>query len=908
MTPHQSSPGYGASGNLLRLMLLLFPRKFRHRFGAEMVSAFLDKRDAITQSSSAGRMRTRLIIARLTATTALDFAASALAERFKQMRSRRARETSHLRRSSVLSNITSDLRLALRTLRKNPSFTFVVVVILAIGVGANTAMFSVMKTVFLEPLPFENAGRLALLWGTSSDGGYGTVSGPNFLDWREGTNTLEQMGAASPSSFNLTGLDQSERLNGAFVTASMFDVLGTRPAIGRVFLADNEQPGNTNVVVLSHGLWQRRFGADPDVVGRFVRINGESHEVVAVMPPGFDLPCPWLATERGDLWVPFPITLQRANRGDFSYLVLGRLREGATFATANEDLNAIARQLAEEYPASNEGRGVRVDRLHTAMFGSSGEQAILIFAAATLVLLIASSNVAGMQIGRGLTRQREVAVRTAIGASRTHVVRALLVETLVLSLVGGVAGVILAYWGIAGLRLVMPSTMPSASDVALDIPALGFGLAISVLAGLAFGLIPCLTASRADIRSMLGEGGWRSSGEGRKQGRFRSRFVVAQLALGLVLLNCGALLVRSYGNLRGTDQGFDQDHVLTMAVSLTGPEYDDVAERFTYFEDAKQTLATLPAVHHVGVTNKLPLRGGSNARTRSEDQPPRSGPVDGVLTEITPVIPDYFEAIGIPFLAGRTPTLEDTVSAHYGAVINQSLAGRLWPGQNPIGRRFTFDEDPPAWLTVVGVVGDVRQWGAEREPIPEAFTPYTFFPLERMYLTLGVDGDPAAVAGAARQRLFEIDPDSPTFQVRTMADVLHASFERRRFYTFMTGLFAMLAVVLAAVGVFGVLSQYVAQRTHEIGLRAALGAARTEVLRLVVGRTLRMFAVGLAVGLIGMVMSRRLLARMLYEVGGWDLAAIAVTVGVLAIVALMGSVAPALRATRVSPVVALRAE
>jgi predicted permease len=384
--------------------------------------------------------------------------------------------------------------------------------------------------------------------------------------------------------------------------------------------------------------------------------------------------------------------------------------------------------------------------------------------------------------------------------------------------------------------------------------------------------------------------------------------VVAQLALGLVLLNCGALLVRSYGNLRGTDQGFDQDHVLTMAVSLTGPEYDDVAERFTYFEDAKQTLATLPGVHHAGVTNKLPLRGGSNARTRSEDQPPRSGPVDGVLTEITPVIPDYFKAMGIPLLAGRTPTLEDTVSAHYGAVINQSLADRLWPGQNPIGRRFTFDENPPAWLTVVGVVGDVRQWGAEREPIPEAFTPYTFFPLERMYLTLGVDGDPAAVAGAARQRLFEIDPDSPTFQVRTMGDVLHASFERRRFYTFMTGLFAVLAVVLAAVGVFGVLSQYVTQRTHEIGLRAALGAARTEVLRLVVGRTLRMFAVGLAVGLIGMVMSRRLLAGMLYEVGGWDLAAIAVTVGVLAVVALLGSMAPALRATRVSPVVALRAE
>jgi len=489
-----------------------------------------------------------------------------------------------------------------------------------------------------------------------------------------------------------------------------------------------------------------------------------------------------------------------------------------------------------------------------------------------------------------------------------QLIQALLAETVPLSLAGGIAGVLMANWGLATLRSLIPASVPRVDQIALDSSALLFALLLSLIAGALFGLIPAATVSRVHVGTALKESSGRGHSGSRGGERIRGRFVVAQLALTLVLLNCGALLLRSYVGLRSEDQGFDHENTLTMAVSLSGPRYERVPERYAFLERAARELAALPGVHHAGAASKLPLLGGTNGRVRAEHQPPRAGPADGIMTEFTVVVSDYIDAIGVPLLRGRTPTVEDTVGAHYGAVVNRTLAEKLWPDEDPIGKRFTFFENPPRWLTVIGVVSDVRQWGPEAQPLPEAYVPYPFFPMQRMYLTIGADADAAGLIGLAKARLFELDREQPVSRFRTMAEVLRSSLERREFYTLMTGLFAVVALLLAAVGLYGVLSQHVARRTQEIGLRMALGAKRGDVMRLVLRRGLRLAAAGLAIGGLGLIVSVSLLASLLYGVTPWDPLALAATGGSLTGIALLGCLMPALRATRVQPIVALRGE
>jgi putative ABC transport system permease protein len=802
-----------------------------------------------------------------------------------------------------------DVRYGIRTLAKAPVFTGIVVLILAIGIGANTAIFSVLKAAFLQPLPFSEPDELVVLWNRGAEGGRGPASGPDYLDWRAGNSTFEEMGAFGGRSFNLTGGDEPERLRGAIVTASVFRLLQTQPFLGRTIVAEDEEDGNTAVVLLSHELWTRRFGADRDLVGQSIRLDGASFTVIGVMPPGFQVPSPWWQyNPPQEMWTPFPRADQLEGRDSHSYPVLGRLNSGISVEVAQEDMRAVSRHLAEDFPESNAGNYAWIVPLHQAMYGEVGFQVMLIFGAAGLVLLIACGNVAGLQLARASGRRTEIAVRAALGAGRGRVVRQLLTESTLLALAGGGAGGLLALGCLRVFRSLIPPTIPHAAEIAVDGPVLLFALMLSLLTGVFFGLAPALAASSTDIAGSLKQGGSHRGSGVPGRDRLRTAFVTVQFALCLMLLNGGFLLLRSYVMLRGSELGFESENVLTMALSLGGDRFDTEIEQAAFVDDVLASLRSLPDVVAVGASTKLPLLGGTNSFGRAEHEEPRARPNDGHLVEISAVLGDYHQAMGIPLLAGRRLTPADTLPAEPHVLINRAMAQRLWPDEDPLGKRFTFAEDPPEWITVVGVVGDVRQWGLEYRPRPEIYMPYSQRARGRIYVTLRADTDPQTLLAAVRARILAVDPEQPVSEIRTTEQILQGSLERREFFTLMTGIFAVIALVLASVGIYGVVSYQMQQRTREIGVRVAIGAAGGAVLRLVLMRGVKLVAYGLVLGVAGALASGAVLASLLWGVGPRDPMTLTFTGVVLAGLALLGSLVPAVRATHVSPVRALRAE
>jgi putative ABC transport system permease protein len=799
---------------------------------------------------------------------------------------------------------SKDFRLALRMLRRRPGFATVVVVILALGVGTTTALFGVFRTVFLQPLPLPASDRLVFVMEQASFGCCGPASGPDYVDWVARQRAFAGMGIIGPGSVTLTGAGEAQRVLGTAASASVFQLLGVEPLLGRTFTAEDQR--DPSVVVLSYGLWQRRYGGRRDVLGSSLAIGGKPHVIVGVMPQGFDIPSPWLGTRHHQLYTPLDESWLTRNRGSHSYPVLARLAPGATLATAQADMDRIMRELAREYPQTNGDRSTKVFTAHQYMFGRVGRELGYILGAAALVLLIACGNIAGLQLARAAGRETELAVRAALGATRGALARLLFSESLVVAALGGLGGVLVSLAAVRGLRAVLPPSIPRLAEARLDAWSLAFAVGASVITALAFGVIPALVASRSDLVAGIREGGAGAIAPRRE--RIRDYFIVGQIALGLVLANGAALLVRSWVRLRGEDPGFRAAGVLTVSVYPSGPRYQDVTALSTYYDRVLERVRALPGVRTVGTVSRLPLAGGSNGNVLVEGMPPRTSADRGPLVEVTSVMGDYFAAMGIRLHRGRTLLPADSDSAAPAVVINDHFAREAWPGKDPLGKRFSFSDNPPRWITVVGVVDDVRQWGPEQPPVSQAYFPLARGWTSSGYVVVRAQGDPASLAGSVRSAILSVDPTQAPSDIQTMAARVEGEFAQRRFYTILIGLFAVAALLLAGAGVYGTVSYYVTRRTRELGIRIVLGAAGGTIVALVVRRGVRLAAWGTVIGLGGVWATTSLIARLLYGVGPLDPWTLAAGCAVLASVAVGASAVPARRAVRVPPARALRAE
>lgn len=815
------------------------------------------------------------------------------------------------RRAAYFEELAQDLRYGIRQLFRKPAFTAIVIGTLAIGIGANTAVFSVLKGVFLDQLPFEEPGELAYVWHGSTDGTCcGPLSGPDFVDLRTETETFEDIAVMSSRNTNLNTDGEPVVVLGALVTPSMFDMLGVSPAIGRPFTEEDQNPGS-KVVILSNGLWRNRLGGDPEILGSTMRLNRESYTVVGVMPPGFNVPSAWRFNRTHDVYFPFTTDDLQQGRGSHWLMAIGRLERGAPIETADTELKAISAALEEQYPSTNNEKTTYVQSMHERLVGRVGTQLVLLLAAAGFMLLIVCGNVASLLLSRATARQTEMAIRAAVGAGRGRIMRQLLTESLLLSFIGGVAGIALAFAGMTYLKSVIPSDIPRLANIGIDVSVLGYALGISILTGLLFGLAPALSASRSNLTESLKEGR-AAPQQGSRRALLRGALVASQFALALVLANGAALMVQSYLRFRGMEQGFETDNVLTVNVSLQGEDYEDVWKRDRFLRETIDRIAAIPGVRQVGATSKLPMNGGTNGQVWTEDDPERSlSGGDGPLVEFSRVAGDYFSAAGINLVAGRLPEADDSIAAHPGTVINQAMADQLWPNENPIGKRYSFRTEPPNWMTVVGVVEDVRQWGPYRRARAEHYLPYTapgWAQGHRMYLVMKTDVAPLSIAGQVRQAVLAVDPDQPISEIRTMERVLSEQFAGQRFNTMLVGIFAVIALLLVSAGVYGVVSFFVAQSRREIGIRMALGAAQSKVLGLTILRGLRLAAVGSAVGVAGIFASTRVIRSMLYGASPVDIPTIIAGVVALVAVGVLASLVPAHRASRVSPVTALKGE
>jgi putative ABC transport system permease protein len=799
--------------------------------------------------------------------------------------------------------LSHDLRYSFRALLRRPGFTVVAVLTLALGVGASTAIFSVVNGVLLRPLPYPQPEQLVQVWETNTRRGWlgDTVSPQNFEDWQAESRSFEAMSAYEYESFVLAGGDAPERLIGIKASSSFIDVLGVKPALGRGFLPGEDARGARRVVVLSDRLWRRHFGARADALGQAVTLDGEPYTIVGVMPADFSFPSPRL-----DLWTP-AIDITRP-RGDHFMEAVARLKPGSTLGEAQGELDVIARRLGDEYPNTNGNSGVRLVPLREELVGQVRPALLVLLGAVLFMLLIACANVANLLLARATARQREIAVRAALGASRLRIIRQLLTESLVLALAGGAVGLLLSAWGVDLIVAASAGTIPRASEIGVDSRAFLFALAVSALTGLLFGLAPALGFSAPDLNSALKEG-TKGAGRGRAKSRAQSALVVAEIAVALVLLAGAGLLLKSYALLRRVDPGFRPERVLTARLDLPDSKYHGPERQAAFYRQALERIESLPGVRAAGVVNDLPLSGSRSGRSfdiegRKTDSEP------GAMTpqaDYRKVSPGYFRAMGMRLLSGRGFDEHDDADAPGVAVINETCARRFFAGEDPLGHVLIYGEQRVR-REIVGVVADVKHDSVAAERAPEVYVPFAQHPQGQMFFAVSTEQDPQALAAPLRKAVLDVDPDLPVYNVLTMQQRIENSVAPQRFNTLLLAVFAGLATLLAAVGVFGVMSFLVAQRTHEIGVRVALGARGADILRLVVGRALRLALAGVALGLPAALALTSLLTRLLYEVKATDPPVFACIALLLVAVALLACIVPARRATKVDPMVALRYE
>ena len=813
-----------------------------------------------------------------------------------------------------MGTIWQDVKYGARMLAKRKGFTLIAVSALALGIGANTAIFSVVNAVLLRPLPFPNAGRLVTIKEEDPRGGQananGLISFPNFSDYRDRARTLQHAAAYSEGYAWLTGEDgEPERVEGVYASPGLFAALGVGAALGRTFSGQEETPDAPPVAVISHGWWQRRFGGDPGIVGREIVLDGKKTAVIGVMPRGFAFP---VAPEPGDFWMPLAAagygeTLK--NRAANNHSVVAGLRPGTTLEQAQAELEVINRDLAAGFPEANAGARVRVTDLHSDLVGDVRPALLVLLGAVGFVLLIACANVANLLLARASSRGKEMAVRTALGATRARVVRQLLTESLLLSLIGGAAGLLLALWAVPALTAASPGNIPRVSEVSLDLRVLVFTLAISVLTGLLFGLAPALRASSPDLYGSLKEGG-RGATAGATRSRVRSLLVVSEVALSLVLLIGAGLLLRSFVALLSTPPGYDPSNTLTASVSVSRAAYPE-PEKF--FQEVIARVEALPGVESAGVASLLPLGAAETTYEFRVEGRPAPGRGEAPVARPLAASPGYFRAMKIPVLRGRALSEQDAGQSAKVVLVNEALARRYFAGEDPVGKRLILNNPyrkaDAAAYEIAGVVGDVRHRGLNTAPYPEYYVSYLQMLPARVYLVVrSANPEAAGLAAPVRSAIREVHKGARIWDVRTMEERVAVSVAPQRFQAILLGLFALVALVLAATGILGVMSFAVAQRTHEIGVRMALGARPRDILKMVVGHGLGLTLAGIGLGLVASFALTRVVSGLLYGVSASDPLTYSAVAVLLAAVALLACYLPARRATKVDPVVALRYE
>ena len=812
---------------------------------------------------------------------------------------------------SFFDALVQDFRFALRLLRKSPAFAAVAILTLAIGIGANTAIFSVVDAVLLKPLAMQDPARVVYVGETWRDL-FGSMSVGNFSDILKSNRSFANFSASSNAAFNLAMDDAPERIEGEYVTAAYFATFGVQPIVGRVFRAEEDQPGHEQVVILSEQLWRTRLHANPGIVGQPIRINGLPYTIVGVMPKSFD---PMLSAS--GVWVPEAFKPQQIADYDDHYLnAIGRLKPGVSPQQAQSELSLIASRLQREHPIDDADRGLRLTPLTTILLGDQKLALRMMLAAVGFVLLIACANIANLQLGRSRSRQREIAVRAALGASPQRIVRQLLVENVLLGLSGGVIGVLVAYWGLAWIVAHGPAEVPRLGESNIDAAALAFACGISLLSSFLFGLAPALRSASTQLTEAFKEGARTSSGA---KDRVRSALVVGEVALALVLMAGAGLLIRSALLVSHLDPGFQTANLEVGRIGLQRSEYADPAKARVSFENMIESADSLPGVQSAAVVSRAPLAGGGSSNGLLAEGKPLDL-ANLVNAQLQIVSPSYLSTERIPLKAGRDFAPQDTRDRTLVAIVNETLARTMWPGENPIGKRFACCEAgpkgrlDPVWHEIVGVVGDVRAWGLDRQVQPEFYIPMAQMPASAwdwigrtMDLVIRTSG--AAVPVRDLQTMVaSVAPGVPIYRLSTMEQKIAGTLERSHFDTFLLSIFAATALLLSSVGIYGVLSYLVAQRTRDIGIRITLGATQRQILRDVIGYGLRLAAVGLILGLIGAFAGTRLLSSLLYGVHATDAPTFVAVCVLLLVVAMFASYLPARRAMRVDPMVALREE
>jgi putative ABC transport system permease protein len=820
-----------------------------------------------------------------------------------------------------MTGFRQDIRYALRGLRQRPGFTLVAVLTLALGIGANTAIFSVVNGVLLRALPYDRPERLAMIWGHRNQEALAELSVPELWDLRERTHAFTGVAAFADGNINLTGTGTPERIRAGYFTANTPAVLGVAPAIGRGFTAEEDLPGGPAVVLLGDGLWRRRFGADPKVIGRVLTLDDTPTTVVGIMPPDFQLPTHYAGAPK-ELWAPMQLdpATNRGVRGWHFLEVIGRLRNGVALETASAETSSLMRGMLAAYPMEYtpefDGSATAVSQ---AVVGDVRPALLVLLGAVALLLLIACANVAGLLLSRSEARQREIALRTALGAGRFRLVRQLLTESLLLAAAGGLVGLLLAVWGVQGLVLAAPPTVPRLDAVGIDLRVLGYTLGVTLLTGILFGLAPALHAVRGDLTGGLTDGG-RAGTIGRGRQRVRQALVTGQVAVALVLVTGAGLLVQSFFRLRHVDPGFVPEHLLTARVELSPVRYqaNDVKRRF--YAGLLERVRSIPGVRSAATARALPMTGKLEIGDWSfvlEGQaasPPL--PTDWHPADWQVVSPGYFATMGIPVRQGRDFAVTDRLGAPGAIIVNRTLARQVWPDGDALGRRVLLGGGgaDSVWRTVVGIVGDVRHRGLTASPRPEMFLPYAQFPAgtgnapPAMHVVLRAAGDPSALATALAAAVEAVDPDVPLSGVQTMETAMGSWAAERRLIMLLVSGFALVALVLGSVGIYGVMAHVVAQREREIGVRMALGALPGQILGLVVSQSAVLVGAGIVVGTLGALAVTRLLTGLLFQVRPSDPLTFIGTALVLVVAAAGATLVPALRAVRTDPAHALRSE
>jgi predicted permease len=807
----------------------------------------------------------------------------------------------------------NDVRYALRMLRRSPSFSAVAILVLALGIGANAAMFSVIHAVLLQSLPYEKPDKLVILWmrftgiGIPKDQNW--VSAPEFMDLRSTSKAFSEIAAISSNSYNIQVGKKPERILGAAVSASFFRLLGVPPVLGRSFLAEEETPGLDGAIIISYGLWQRRFGADPGIQGRPLSVNGRSFQIIGVMPKGFGYP------DQAEIWTPLAFTaddLAPTSRGDHGLLAIARIRDDISLAAANADMERVSQRIIDgtpDYPYKRFGFRVIMTPLLEDMIGDLRPSLLILMGSVAFVLLIACSNVANLLLAKASSRERELAVRNALGASRSRLIRQLLTESAVMSIAGALAGMAMAKWALMALTRVAETAMPRITQAELNWPVLGFTTSIAILTAVVFGLWPALRSSAGFNPESLKEAG-RPVTSGTARQRLRDALVVAEVALSLVLLAGAGLLVRSFMRLEKIDPGFRPHNVLTMRITLPDARYSDPGKINAFYRELARRVAALPGVEAAGAIGLLPLSGQNSSGTVTVDT--QAVPAENRTPEADrrPVMPGLFQALGIELLRGRFFDERDSENSAPVAIVDETMVRAYWPNENPIGKRIKQggEQSKSPWMTIVGVVRQVRYRTLEAPSRVQLYWPEVQNPWHTLGLAIRTAIEPHALADIVEQQVLAIDPDQPVYMIRTMDELTSNSMAQRRLSMWLLSGFAGIAMLLAAAGVYGVISYSVAQRTRELGIRMALGASHWQVLRMVLQHSLGLVVTGVAIGIAGSLFLTRFMSGMLFNVSATDpftLAAVALT---LACIGLIAGYLPARRATHIEPVEALRQE